>query len=168
MSLLRSLLPGGSSSDGPSWGEIGAKLAQAVLQLLRAEASSLGADLQFGASVLRNVALWFAVVLCLSLCAGLTLTAAAVVGLSVLVPLWAAALIVGGFLVVLAVVAMFALRRSAGALESPVKTVRRRMANHTEWWQNELASVAHPDGARAAEGTEEAWVDPLATKGAAE
>ena len=145
MSLLGAFSRRKGDADAPSWGEITSRLARAVLLLVKAEASSLGGDLGNGIVVLRRAAVWLAITVFGGLLAGVALLTAAIVGLSQLLPLWAAALCVGVVLGLFAGASIWKLRQVTGELESPARTIQRRVSNHADWWQNELASIARPD-----------------------
>jgi hypothetical protein len=120
------------------WIELFRSLGQALFEVLRAEAEALGADLRrSGGQLLRGLALfggaaavgfWTLGVLVLTLIAVL----------AIWLPPWAAALIVtalfAGTAGLLAVLGWRQLRQ----LETPAASIRRRLDDHLDWWQNRL------------------------------
>jgi len=66
---------------------------------------------------------------------------AAVVVVSLRIPLWASALTIGGILLAAGLLLGRHGWRSAKALESPAVTVRRRVEDHALWWQERVLSA---------------------------
>lgn len=145
MSLLGAFSRRKVNPEAPSWGQIASRLARSVLVLVKAEASSLGGDLGRGVVALRRTLFWLVVTLCGAFLTMALLLTAAIVGLSQVLPLWAAALCLGVALGLLVLLAALKLRNVAGELESPARTIQRRVSDHADWWQNELAAIARPD-----------------------
>jgi hypothetical protein len=122
-------------------------LGQALLDVLRAEAAALAADLRRSGHYL-----WIGLAL-LGAAAGVlfwtfglllfTLVAVAAIWL----PLWGAALVVLGVFVlaagVLAALGVSRLRR----IENPAADVKRRVADHVDWWRQRLLGQAGGEGA---------------------
>jgi hypothetical protein len=84
---------------------------------------------------------------------------AAVAGLAVVVPVWAAALIVGGAMLLIAAILGLVVQRRWNEVENPADTVRRRVADHVQWWEEEMAALSPEreleERSRAVE--EESW-----------
>jgi len=140
------------------WIELFRSLGQALFEVVRAEAQALGEDFRrSGGALARGLALlggaaavgfWTLGVLVLALIAVL----------AIWLPPWAAALIVAALFAstagLLAALGLRQLRR----LESPAESIRRRVADHLDWWNHRLlAEPARPeveggDGARLASG----------------
>lgn len=120
------------------WRDLFGAVGESFLDLLWAEIEELESDLgRSGRLLLRAlVALVVAGVL------GFYASAAAGVLLVVLLnhvwPLWAAVLAVTLGLLLLAGIAAAVGTRWLRRLESPVSTVRRRVDDHLQWWQQEL------------------------------
>jgi hypothetical protein len=127
------------------WIELLRSLGGSLFEVLRAEAEALGEDLRrSGSGLLRGLALlgaaaavafWTLAVLLLALIAVL----------AVWLPLWAAALIVAAlFAGAAGSLAALGVRRLR-QLETPAESVRRRVADHLDWWQHRL--LAEPAAA---------------------
>lgn len=77
------------------------------------------------------------------------LLTAAVAGMSLLLPLWAAALLIAVVLFVLSTVLCFVVRARVRALETPLAAVNRRVDEHLDWWQREVVGETPPTAASA-------------------
>lgn len=126
------------------WGETFRNLGQSVLGVLRAEAAAVEADLRrtgqqaagaaglLGAAVV--VAFWTVGVL----------IAAVVALLALWLPVWGAALLVFVlFAAVAGALAWLGVRRLK-EIENPVASIRRRISDHLDWWQNTLLAPPSP------------------------
>jgi hypothetical protein len=120
------------------WIDLFRSLGQALFEVVRAEAQALGEDFRrSGGALARGLALlggaaavgfWTLGVLVLALIAVL----------AIWLPPWAAAVIVAalfaGVAGLLAALGIRQLRR----LESPADSIRRRVADHLDWWNHRL------------------------------
>ncbi|HLX09007.1 MAG TPA: phage holin family protein [Thermoanaerobaculia bacterium] len=120
------------------WIELFRSLGQALFEVLRAEAQALGDDFRrSGRQLLLALALLGAAAAIGFWTVGVVvLTLIAV--LMIWLPAWAAALIVLALFVavagLLATLGVLRLRR----LESPAESIRRRVADHLDWWEHRL------------------------------
>lgn len=137
------------------WRELLASLGESLLEVAEAEVTALKVDLRasgrdFGIAIgllLAAAVLVFWVVGAV----GWVLYQVALIWL----PGWGAALIVLGVLVMVALVLIAAGKRRLSRLEAPVDTVRRRVEDHKEWWQNNLlADVSADEPTQIADGQE--------------
>lgn len=126
------------------WIEMFRGLGESLIEVLRAEAATLQDDLtrsgrHLGAALgLLGVALVFVFWI-----VGL-LIFVLVALLNVWLPLWGAALIVLAlFLLTAGIFAWLGTRRMR-QVENPMQTVRRRMDDHLDWWQNNLLRDTRP------------------------
>jgi hypothetical protein len=113
-------------------------LGQSLLDVLRAEAEALGLDLRRSALHLgRGVALLAGAAGVLFWTLGIAvLTLIAV--LALWLPVWAAALIVAGLFAGTAGLLAYLAWRQLRQLANPLEDIRRRVANHLDWWQHRL------------------------------
>ncbi len=137
---------------------IGGSLARSGAALIEAEVEQLRFDLgQSWARVVRLALLWGIVVGVAFWGVGALLFAAGA-GLALVLPVWAAALVVAGALGVATVVLLVAVRRQLRRLESPARTVRRRVGSHFAFWRDLLlqtddqANGGQANGGRATGG----------------
>jgi Zn-dependent protease with chaperone function len=140
------------------WIELFRSLGQALFEVLRAEAEALGEDLRrSGAELLRGLALLGGAAAVAFWTLG-ALVLALIAVLAIWLPLWAATLIVAALFAgttgLLAVLGWRRLRR----LETPAASVRRRVEDHLDWWQNRL--LAEPAPALAGLATEGGRLPP--------
>jgi hypothetical protein len=110
------------------------------LSVLRAEAAALGDDLTGSARRLGVALLLFFFAAGLALFALGALAFAAIAGLSLLLPAWAAALVVTALLLIGAGGVALVARRRLRAIEGPGAAVRRRLADHREWWEGRVTA----------------------------
>jgi Putative Actinobacterial Holin-X, holin superfamily III len=135
-------MPEAAPGSRQAWTELARSLGQALLAVLRAEAEALGADLRrSGVHLVRALVLlggaaavsfWTLGVLVLVLIAVL----------AIWLPTWAAALIVAGLFILTAGLLVALAVRHLRRLENPVDDVRRRIADHLDWWQQRLLGGA--------------------------
>ncbi len=125
-----------------TWRETFVALGESLIEVLRAE---LAVIVEAWQGSLRHLAIAlgiFAVAGYVALvCLPALLIFAMVVGLNAGLgwPLWASALAVAGLVaVVVGVLAWLAARRLSKHFESPVATVKDRVADHTAWWNDRL------------------------------
>ncbi len=117
-------------------------LGQSLLDVLRAEAEALGMDLRRSAVHLgRGVALLGGAAGVLFWTLGIVvLTLIAV--LAIWLPVWAAALLVAGLFAATAALLVYLAWRQLRQLANPLDDVRRRVADHLDWWQHRLLAPA--------------------------
>ncbi len=117
------------------WLDLFHTVGRAFLELLRAELEALAADLKISVLRLRTalLLLLFAAFLLFWALGALALSSFEI--LALWLPRWSAALVVLGFLLLLAAIAGLLARWRLRGLESPTRTVRRRFSEHAEWWQ---------------------------------
>lgn len=135
-----------------AWGESFRGLGQSLLGVMRAEIAAIEADLKSSGHRLGVAAGLLAGAGLLVFWAVGLLVFAAVALLHEWLPLWGAALLV--FLLFAAVAALLGYLgvRHLRQLESPITSVRQRLSNHLDWWQNTL--LAQPALDRPAGGGE--------------
>lgn len=129
-----------------AWTESFRGLGQSILGVMRAEVAAIEADLKSSGHRLGVAAALLAGAGLLVFWAVGLLVFAAVALLDVWLPLWGAALLV--FLLFGAGAALLAYLgvRHLRQLESPVASVRQRISNHLDWWQNTLLAQPALDG----------------------
>jgi hypothetical protein len=135
--------PGGAQE----WIDLLRSLGQALLDVLRAEAEALGADFRrTGERLARALALLGAAAAVSFWTLGVLL-AALVALLAIWLPVWGAALVVTGVFALAAALLAAAGWRQMRQLENPAEEVRRRVADHLDWWRDRLlAGPALPPG----------------------
>jgi uncharacterized membrane protein YgcG len=130
------------------WVELFRSLGTALLDVLRAEAEALGADFKRSGALLgRALVLLCGAAGVLFWTLGIVVLALIAL-LSIWLPVWAAALIVAALFAAVAGTLIYLAVRLLRQLESPVEEVRRRVADHLDWWQNRL--LAEPPAIAAA------------------
>ena len=137
---------------------LGGSLARSAAALLEAEVQQLRFDLaQNWARLLRLILLGALVFGAVFWALGAFVFAAGA-GLANVLPVWAAALAVGGGLLVLALILTRVVRSRARRLESPVGTVRRRVGSHLAFWRDVLEDEVQRSGEGSGpnEGSEDA------------
>ena len=126
------------------WGTLLSELGRAILQLLLSEVADTRQELTASARQLAGVALFGVFALLCALLGLGALIAAAIAGLALVMPLWAAALVVG--VAILAISGLLALsaKRRFQSIQSPVETVRLRLNSHVEFWRDEVLAEGGP------------------------
>lgn len=115
-------------------------LNTSLLAVWRAELAALFDDLSSSGRRLRSALLLLALAGSLFVLLIGTLVFTAIAALSVVMPLWGAALTVAGVLALaVAIVAGLGMARLR-TVESPASTVRRRVDDHLDWWNRRLSS----------------------------
>jgi hypothetical protein len=141
------------------WIDLLRNLNGSLLAVWRAEIGALLDDLTASGRRLRGALLLLALAGSLLVLLIGTLVFAAIAGLSVVMPLWGAALTVAGVLALaVAIVAGIGVSRLK-SLESPAHTVRRRLDDHLDWWNNRLSDGAAARKGRGLEEPEEEGED---------
>ena len=106
-----------------------------LLDVIRAEIDAIGKDLTTSAKRLGTALLLLFFALGVALFALGALAFAAIAALALVVPPWAAALIVCGILLLISSLLLTLGMRGLRDLESPAETVKRRVNNHVDWWR---------------------------------
>lgn len=115
-----------------------AVLGAAGLDLARAEVAALSRDLRLTGKELLRVAVVAAICLCLLFWAVAVLVFAGVEVAALWMPRWLAALAVFGLLLLVVAILGLVARKWWASLESPGRTVRRRLDEHREWWRRKI------------------------------
>lgn len=127
-----------------SWWQTLLHIVRSTLTLLRAEAEGLQGELRHGGTLVREMVMLGAVAFVFTFFSVGLLLSAALLGLSLFVPAWAAALILGAALLCVAGALLWRMRGVAREMESPAGVVKRRVTDHVDWWRNELVSQIEP------------------------
>lgn len=113
-------------------------LGEALLQVWRAELDTLQQDFQRSGRYLGLALAFLGAAAALGFWIVGLLLFALVTLLHIWLPLWGASLIVLAlFVLAAAILASLGVKRLKN-VESPLTTVRRRVDNHLDWWQNGL------------------------------
>ena len=142
-----------------SWWQTLLHIVRSTLTLMRAEVQGLQGELRHGGSLVREMVMLGAIAFVFTFFAVGLLLAAAILGLSLVLPAWSAALILALVLLAIAGVLLWRMRRVAREMESPAGVVKRRVTDHVDWWRNELVSQIEPPGRSAGPGMEEGYGD---------
>jgi len=120
------------------WIHLYRSLGESLFEVLRAELSALQEDLgRSGRHLGVALGLFGAAVLLLFWILGLAVFCLVAL-LTVWLPLWGAALaVLGLFTLVAAALVVFGVKQLKKA-ENPVDSVKRRVEDHLDWWQNGL------------------------------
>jgi len=126
------------------WIEMFRGLGESLLDVLRAEVSTLQEDLSRSGRIAGGaLALLGAALILLFWIVGLLIFALIAV-LAIWLELWAASLIVLGlFLITTGILAWLGVNRLK-QVENPMQTFRRRVDDHLDWWQNTLLRDQRP------------------------
>ncbi|MGB5817562.1 MAG: phage holin family protein [Thermoanaerobaculia bacterium] len=113
-------------------------LGQAGTDLLRSEIDALGSDLaDSGASLARAVGLFVAAAFVIFWAVG-ALGYFSIELLALWLPRWGAALIVFVLLLVVVWILWLLAKSKLREVEKPTETVRRRVTDHLDWWQDRV------------------------------
>ena len=124
--------------DSDGWLGVLRSLGQAGTNLLRSEIDALGSDLaDSGASLARAVGLFLAAAFVIFWAVG-TLGFFAIELLALWLPRWGAALIVFVVLLVVVWILWVLAKKKLRQAERPTETVRRRVTDHLDWWQDRV------------------------------
>jgi len=121
-----------------SWAGSFQKIGRALSELMRAEVDELGRDLKASRSKLKRALLFAGASLFLAFWLLAILLYAAVEFAAIWLPRWGAALAVAGVLVLVIAVLLLLFRSVARQLDSPVRTVKRRVEDHFLWWNDTI------------------------------
>lgn len=138
-----------------SWWQTLLHIVRSTLTLMRAEVQGLQGELRHGGALVREMVVLAAIAFVFTFFSVGLLLAAAMLGLSLLLPPWAAALILGFLLLSVAVAMLWRMRGVAKQMESPAGVVKRRVTDHVDWWRNELVSQIEPPRRSAGPGVGE-------------
>lgn len=117
-------------------------LGRALVELLRAELATIGDDLKRSARELRSGAVLIAVAAFFGFWTIGALAFAAVEVVHLWLPRWGAVLIVAGAFALLTLLFLLLGRGRLRRVESPARTVGRRLEGTGAWVQNELLGEA--------------------------
>ncbi len=123
------------------WGRLVRELGQSWLDVLRAELAGLEDDLARSGNQLKRGAGLFGGSVALGFWAVGALVVAAIGGLAVWLPLWAAALIVAVLFAAGAIGLAVLGRSSFARVENPVRLTRQRLEDHMDWVQSRLLAT---------------------------
>jgi hypothetical protein len=124
--------------DNGGWLGALRSLGQAGGDLLRSEIDALGSDLaDSGASLARAIGLFLGAVFVVFWAIG-ALGYLSIELLALWLPRWGAALIVFVLLLVVIWILWMMAKRKLRQAERPTETVRRRVADHLDWWQDRV------------------------------
>ncbi|HEV7672245.1 MAG TPA: phage holin family protein [Thermoanaerobaculia bacterium] len=135
------------------WGRLVRELGQSWLDVLRAELQAVEDDFSRSGHQLKRGAGLIGGSVALGFWAVGALVVAAIAGLAVWLPLWAAALIVA-FVFAAGAAGLGALGgKSVARVENPITIARRRLEDHMDWVQSRLLATAEeldpaPGGAK--------------------
>lgn len=130
---------------------LGSALARSAAALIEAEVEQLRFDVAQNWGRLLRLVLLAGLVFGVAFWALGALLFAAGAGLTSVLPVWAAALVVGGVLVALALILLWIARAQARRLESPTATVKRRVGSHLAFWRELLDEAIERSGASESE-----------------
>lgn len=120
------------------WIQMFTRLGRAFLDWLSAELEQLAADLRGSSRQLLRASLLIGTAGMVGFFGVGALTAAAIAGLSVFMATWAAALLVGGLLILKALALGWIGLRILARVENPGRTFARRWAEQEEFWRDRL------------------------------
>jgi hypothetical protein len=132
--------PGGAQE----WIDLFRSLGQALLDVLRAEAQALGADFRLSGERLARALALLGAAAAVSFWTLGVLLAALVALLAIWLPVWGAALAVAGLFALAAALLAAAGWRQMRQLGNPADDIRRRFADHLDWWQDRLLAGPAP------------------------
>lgn len=127
-----------------NWWQTLLHILRSTLTLLRAEVQGLQGELRHGGTLVRELVVLGAITFVFAFFTVGLLLAAATLGLSLIVPAWAAALILATLLLLVGLGLVWRMRGIAREMESPAGVVKRRVHDHVDWWRNELVSQIEP------------------------
>jgi hypothetical protein len=122
-----------------SWNQVVGRVGGAALDLLSAEARSLRDEVALSSKTVARLAAVGGLVFGLLFWGMALFLASAVSALALLLPLWGAALAIALLLVVISLALALWIRARFRRLDSPAKLIRKRLDDHVEWWQSEVA-----------------------------
>ena len=126
----------------PSLGELFRELATESSTLIRQEIKLAKMELTQAATRAALDATWLSVWTVVALLGGLALTAAAVIGLGILIgSYWLSALIIGGVLVLLGGLAAWGYFKKLTKIDYSLQTTRETLQSDARWAQDEAAQA---------------------------
>jgi hypothetical protein len=124
--------------DTNGWLGVLRSLGQAGTNLLRSEIDALGSDLAAsGASLTRAIGLFLAAAFVIFWAIG-ALGFFSIELLALWLPRWGAALTVCVLLLVVVWILWVLAKKKLRQAERPTETVRRRVSDHLDWWQDRV------------------------------
>jgi hypothetical protein len=120
---------------GFAWLQVLRSLRGSLVDVFRAELDTLGRELSSSARRLGGALLLLFFATGVALFSVGALAFAGIAALSLKMPAWAAALIVFGVLLLVAALLAYLGARQLRSIESPATTVKRRVADHLDWWR---------------------------------
>ena len=133
---------GGASERGPRWAELLRSLHQSFFGVIRAELEALSHDLASSGKSLGLALVYFFFAAGLALFAVGALAFAGVASLMLVMPAWAAGLLIAVLLLGGAGFCGWVGARRLGQVEGPAAAARRRFQGHSEWWQDRVTGAA--------------------------
>jgi Flp pilus assembly protein TadB len=126
------------------WIDLFRALGSSLIEVFRAELDAFKEEMaRSGHHLVRGVALLAAAFFVLFWTLGAMLFAAGAV-LAIWLQPWAAALIVMGIFLVVAILLAWLGMRRLRRFESPVASFKERLDDHLDWWQHTLLAEAKP------------------------
>jgi len=126
------------------WIDLFRALGSSLIEVFRAEIDALKEELaRSGHHLVRGLALLAAAFFVLFWTLGAMLFAAGAV-LAIWLQPWAAALIVVGIFLLIAVLLAWLGMRRLQRFESPVESFKERLDDHLDWWQHTLLAESRP------------------------
>ncbi|MFQ5525362.1 MAG: phage holin family protein [Thermoanaerobaculia bacterium] len=137
------------------WSDVLAPVGQAGLDLVRAEYGVVSSEIRTSSRVLaRSLFLLVIGLFALFWAIGALALLLVEVG-SLWLPRWGAALSVLSMFVAVGLVFAAIARSRLREIELPTQTVRRRIDEHRDWWEQRIAVVGPPRGRRSGEAPRE-------------
>lgn len=123
------------------WSDLLAPLGHAGLDLIRAEYGVVSSEVKSSGRILiRSLLLLAFALFALFWAVGALAQVLLEVG-TLWLPRWGAALAVLGLLALLGTVFAFLARRRLRSIEPPARTVKRRLEEHRDWWDQRIAQA---------------------------
>ena len=123
------------------WSDVVAAVGQAGLDLVRAEYGVVASDIKSsGRTLVSSLLLLLAGLFALFWAIGALALVLVEVG-SLWLPRWGAALAVLALFLLVGLILAIVARRRLRSIELPADTVRRRLDEHRDWWQQRIADT---------------------------
>ncbi len=121
------------------WSDLLASLSEAAWDLVRAEYGVVSNEIQrAGRSLAKALMLFLIALFALFWAVGAVALVVFEVG-ALWMPRWGAALVALGLFLVLGLLFAFVARRRLRGIERPAETMRRRLSEHRDWWEEKIA-----------------------------
>jgi len=128
------------------WLDLIRGVGRALLEVFRAELDALAGDLRSSGRRLSGAVVQLAVAAFLLFWAVGVLAYATIELLALWLPRWGAAGVLLALLLLVALVLGWFARRRLRDLESPVRTVRRHLDEHVDWFQDQVLQLEEREG----------------------